>query len=245
MPPHSKLANLRASAFYTLPFDLICVHLCSSAVRFPLGGRAFVACDCVALDRPVNRAYPVSMKTTLFPLLLLACLTVPAAAAEPSPDPDSAGAGVLPDAAFELLTREELEKFIAVFPAVQAALDRVDYDFEEPEFESLAGLRTQVAQTVEGIREIEGVKPTLDSAGIGWEEFSATIYKLLAVALEAFEDVLADLSAEFAPDEPEAKRLKNGQSPGSPLLGGRVPDQNWELVREYDDELDDLGVSGR
>ncbi|MFO7637989.1 MAG: hypothetical protein R6X14_01595 [bacterium] len=145
--------------------------------------------------------------------------------------------GAMPGVAFAELTQAEMDRLVGALPDVVAALKAGGYETAEEEGDEIPDA---LARTVSGMRDVPGVGEALKKSGTNWDEFSGTMYKVMA-ASTAIGLEMALAMAEGMVDETEDGKKMKAELEKARAFCERVPQGNREMVIQNMERLEPLG----
>lgn len=136
-----------------------------------------------------------------------------------------------PRETFAELSESELEAYADALPGVAAALKAVGFEPLESEPPDLV---TDMGVTIEAMKAVAGVEDSIKAAGLSWDSFRVTTYKVMAAENAMVLSIAAAMAEELEGDEAEAARAEVARAQ---TVFGRVPKASADLLLEFADEL--------
>lgn len=136
-----------------------------------------------------------------------------------------------PAEAFSPIARDEIEAYAAALPNVVAALKAASF---KPVESDPPDMVTDLGSTVEGMKAVAGVEDAIKAAGLNWDSFRITTYKVFAADNAMVLSIAEAMAAEAQGDDAEEARAEVARAK---QVFDKVPKENCELVLEFEEEL--------
>lgn len=136
-----------------------------------------------------------------------------------------------PAETFSPIGLDEIEAYAAALPNVVTALKAANF---RPVESDPPDMVTDLGSTVEGMKAVAGVEDAIKAAGLNWDSFRVTTYKVLAADRAMVISIAEAMAAEAQGDDAEEARAEVARAK---QVFDKVPKENAELVLEFEEEL--------
>jgi hypothetical protein len=160
----------------------------------------------------------------------------PAAGTPPQPgsQTEKLAAAGYPAQAFDPVTKAEMDEYVKAMPGVGEAFKAAGYKSTNTE-----NIVADMAATIEGMKDVPGATAACDEAGIGWDKFRVTTYKIMSTTA-AMAMGLAEAMAEGMAADDEESRAALAEIRRARAFYEGVPAENQTVIIEYLEQLEPL-----